>query len=91
MNPAEEKIIVDFVKDGANARELTKLFETKEIDSFPPDENPFNFDYYQMGTYINKDLCIMWGSGGPNHPTQGITIVHIPTGRRLFVKTFEEV
>lgn len=50
----------------------------EQMDSIPPNSNPFHHDLYHMGTAITKEWMIMHlGSG-----TKYLILVHCPTGAR---------
>lgn len=54
----------------------------KTMDSIPPNSNPFDHDFYNMGTTIGKDLIMMYG----NHPDQSMPyfiLVDTVSGKRL--------
>ena len=55
-----------------------------ELESFPPDVNPFCFDAYNMGTSIGKNVVIMYDKH-PNQVAEYLIIVHKPTGKRIRV------
>lgn len=61
-------------------------FTIKELKSFPPDQNPFNHDLTNMGTYIGKNICVMFYEHENN---AWINIIDIKTGRRIKVSGFK--
>ena len=52
-----------------------------EIESWPPDSNPFKMDAYHMGTPFAKGWMILH----PHHASEDFKyaiMVHMPSGRR---------
>jgi hypothetical protein len=60
-------------------------FEMKEIDPIPANENPFRHDLFHMGGEGPSDVMMMFAKFGPpmDVPNKYVTVVHIPTGRRV--------
>lgn len=61
------------------------MMETRTMESFPPNENPFHHDSYRMGTYLGKNVCIMYEKH--NTETQPyIVVVNTETGERMSIR-----
>lgn len=65
---------------------LQSVFKVTQLPSFPTG-NPFHHDAYQMGTYIGKDICIMYADHNPHT----IDVVHMITGQRIQIAMPEPV
>ena len=61
-------------------------FSIAKREPFPAGANPFDHDYYNMGTKIGRDLMIMYDCHS-NEETEYVILVHMPTGQRVRVFT----
>jgi len=64
------------------------IINMKKIDPIPPGSNPFDNDWYNMGTKIGKDLIMMYA----NHPHQQMKymiLVDIKTGDRFKINIYQ--
>lgn len=52
------------------------------IPSFPINENPFNYDLYNMGTPVGNNLMVMYDKH-PSEKVDYVIIVNILTGERI--------
>ena len=52
-----------------------------ELESFPPNSNPFHYDLFNMGIGLGKDLEIM-GILYDDREIDEFILVHKPTGKR---------
>lgn len=52
--------------------------KTKELESCPPNSNPFHYDHFRMGTTVTERIVVMY------NPSQEdvVVIVDIKTGKR---------
>ena len=63
----------------------TGKLQAEPMESIPPGENPFNRDLDNMGTWIAKNILVMY----PTHPTQNgkfVIIVRTDTGDRMKIR-----
>lgn len=60
----------------------------EKLDSFPPNENPFNHDAFHMGTKMGKDLMIMHANH-TNEKCNYMIFINTKTGERFRVKFSE--
>jgi hypothetical protein len=56
--------------------------EIKKLESFPPNENPFNHDTYHMGVRIGSNVMAMM-SKFTDEEQSYIILVNIKTGERI--------
>ena len=63
-------------------------FMITEEKSFPPNSNPFNHDVVRMGANVGMDVVVMYDS---HISIDHVILVHIPTGKRLFINMPTEV
>jgi hypothetical protein len=54
----------------------------EQMESFPPNSNPFNHDLYNMGQSMGTNVVIMYGNGREN-PMGYLIVVDKTTGERL--------
>lgn len=52
---------------------------TEQLSPIPAKSNPFHYDLFHMGTYIEKSICIMYSSHSIN---DYIIVINIETGER---------
>jgi hypothetical protein len=57
-------------------------FEVRELEAFPPNENPFWHDATSMGIYIGTNICVMH-MNYENQKTHHLTIINTVTGERI--------
>lgn len=60
-----------------------------ELDSFPPNSNPFKHDHYRMGHYIGKNVIIMMEKFDNEHQNYIIVIDKV-TGKRVRIELEKE-
>lgn len=65
--------------------QITRTISANVLKPFPPNENPFNHDLFNMGTKMGKDLMIMHA----NHDTEDckyIVLINTKTGERVKIE-----
>lgn len=63
-------------------------FEVEPLQPFPPNENPYHHDYYNMGTQVGNNLTIMFAATNKEF-AKFIIIVNNVTGERIKVNIKE--
>ncbi len=63
---------------------VRSVFKTKQLESFPVNENPFWHDSFHMGTYVAKNLLVMHRSHDSEN-AEYIILCHVPSGQRIKV------
>lgn len=56
--------------------------DVSEMEPFPKNSNPFNFDSYNMGVKLGSNVMAMFESH-ENEKADYVILVNISTGRRL--------
>lgn len=63
--------------------------EIEKLDSFPSRENPFNYDFYHMGTYLGNNVLAMYGKFEREFQPY-VILIDITTGERIKVTFTKE-
>jgi hypothetical protein len=56
-----------------------------ELESFPPNANPFEHDAYNMGTSIGSNFCVMFDKH-PSARADYLIVINKETGERLRIE-----
>ena len=56
--------------------------QVEQMESLPPNSNPFCHDHYHMGTMLGSNVLVMHENHA-DKPAQYLIIIHKPTGQRL--------
>lgn len=91
MNEATNSVTVvwgDFISTMKIDDLVTEWCKMSEMESFPPNSNPFIHDSYNMGTKMGKDLMVMHGNHS-DEECRYLLLVNTKTGKRMKVEFFE--
>jgi hypothetical protein len=71
----EREIIIMFKFDNGKNQPIIE-----QVESIPPNSNPFHYDLYHMGTQLDKEYTIMYHDFDKNNY---IYIIEKSTGKRI--------
>jgi hypothetical protein len=60
-----------------------------KLPSFPPGDNPFNHDFFNMGIRVGKNIMIMMGNHA-HEQCKYVILVNTETGKRILVDVDKE-
>lgn len=58
--------------------------QVSPMDPIPPDANPFCHDAVRMGTYLGKNVAVMY-MNFPSERCKALVIVNMETGERIML------
>jgi hypothetical protein len=60
-------------------------YEVEELESFPPNENPFLHDAVRMGEHLGTNLTIMYANTSEEQCSY-LILINRKTGKRIQIK-----